>query len=135
MPVPVPEPIQRAAEGRSIVEAPPPQPVSAAPAAGEKPDAPLYERLSAAMRRRGLRKRDLAEIFSTTAPTITYWLRGAEVGPDGKILGRPIPPEAAPLVARWIETGEPPTKEELHKIPKRKSPRPVKSKRAARHRR
>ncbi len=143
VPVPVPEPVRPivesssslpvsaapAVEGRAIVDAPPHQPVSTAPAAAEKPDAPLYARLSTAMHQRGLRGRDMAEIFGTTPPTITYWLRGAEFGPDGKILGRRIPPDAVPMVARWIETGEPPTEDELDKIPKRKSPRTAKKKR------
>jgi len=61
----------------------------------------------------GLRQKDLAAMFGVSAPVVSYWLKGMDQGEDGKILGKPIPADVAPLVVRWVETGSSPTAEEL----------------------
>jgi hypothetical protein len=70
---------------------------------------PLPQRLRAMMKKRGLRQKDVAALFGVSAPVVTYWLQGE----DSKGKRKLIPKRLAPLVVRWVETGEAPTPEEL----------------------
>jgi hypothetical protein len=73
---------------------------------------PLHTRLYATMKERSLKQKDLAVLFGVSGKTTSLWLRGTEPDETGR-KGKPIPAELVPLVVRWIETGEPPTAEEL----------------------
>lgn len=84
----------------------------------------LPDRLRAMMERRGLRQKDLAPLFGVSAPTVTYWLKGTSPDPeDGVVRGKPIPEDVAPLITRWVETGEAPTAEELAAIRQKRGQR------------
>src|SRR5262249_50271291 len=74
---------------------------------------PLHRRLAAMAKHRELKRKDLAALFGVSPAIITYWLHGTEPGPDGKVTGKPIPDSLAPLMIRWLETGQEPTPEEL----------------------
>jgi len=71
---------------------------------------PLRERLRKAMADRKLTGPKVAELFGVTKMSVSRWLN-----PD---TGKPIAEALVPLVERWIETGEPPLKEELAAIKK-----------------
>ena len=77
------------------------------PSSPEKPGGleaePLNLRLYAARKERGLTLKKLGELFGVSHPTILKW----EAGPSS------IPEDVAPLLIRWIETGEPPSQEDL----------------------
>jgi integrase len=67
---------------------------------------PLNQRLAEVRRARGLSARQVGAYFGVGREQVLAWegsLRG----------GRPIPSRTAPLVQRWIETGEVPSAEEL----------------------
>lgn len=64
---------------------------------------PLPRRLEAMKKRRGVRNKALAGLFGVSPMTVSYWLAGT----------KKIPSYMVPLVVRWIETGEPPSSEEL----------------------
>lgn len=76
---------------------------------------PLNTRLHAAMKERGLLQKDLAPIFGVSKMTISHWIRGTEPDENGKVRGKPIPDYMAPLIVQWIETGEPPSEDDLDK--------------------
>lgn len=88
----------------------------------------LHERLRAMMIERGLRQKDLAVMFGVSAPVITYWLKGTEPDEDGKVRGKAIPEDVAELIVRWVETGVPPTVEELEAMRARREKKPGKKK-------
>jgi len=74
---------------------------------------PLHVRLRLARKERGLRQEDVAALFVVSKMTVSKWEEGTKPDEDGKARGKPIPGELAPLVTRWVETGEPPRPEEL----------------------
>ena len=82
---------------------------------------PLHRRLRAVMVQRKLRQKDLASMFGVSAPVITYWLKGTEPEEDGVVRGLPIPEDVAPLIVRWVESGEVPTAEELAALKARRA--------------
>jgi hypothetical protein len=88
----------------------------------------LHERLRAMMIERGLRQKDLASLFGVSPPVITYWLKGTGADEDGKVRGKAIPEDVAPLIVRWVESGLPPTAEELGVIRTRREKKPGKKK-------
>lgn len=45
--------------------------------------------------------------------TVSRWENGPEPDSEGRVHGKPIPKSIVPLMERWIETGEPPSPEEL----------------------
>lgn len=70
---------------------------------------PLSRRLLATIKKRDLRQKDVATLFGVSAVSVTYWVRGQNSHGERKR----IPDRLAPLLIRWIETGETPTPEEL----------------------
>ena len=70
---------------------------------------PLSRRLLATIKKRGLRQKDVATLFGVSAVAVTYWVKGQNSHGRKKL----IPDRLAPLLIRWIETGEAPTPEEL----------------------
>jgi hypothetical protein len=73
----------------------------------------LRHRLRAARLDRGLRLEDVGSLFGVSKMTVSKWETGVEPDEDERSRGKPIPGELAPLVTRWVETGEPPRPEEL----------------------
>jgi len=71
---------------------------------------PLRERLRKAMADRGLSGAKVAPVFGVTKMSVSRWLNVEN--------GKPIAEALVPLVERWIETGEAPSKEELAAIQK-----------------
>jgi len=69
--------------------------------------APLWIRLRVARAERKLSQAKVAALFGVTQQALARW--EAEEDADRK----PIPAELAHLVQRWVETGTPPTEEEL----------------------
>jgi len=69
--------------------------------------APLWIRLRVARADRKLSQAKVAGLFGVTQQALARW--EAEEDTDRK----PIPSELAPLVRRWVETGEAPTPDEL----------------------
>lgn len=67
---------------------------------------PLWQRLRAAIKDKGLTQTKAAGLFGVSQPTFAGWIAGPE-------RGHPIPEELVPLVKRWVDGGEPPTPEEL----------------------
>lgn len=81
------------------------------PDAPEAPgERPLRERLRKAMADRGLSGAKVAPIFAVSKMMVSHWLSTE----PGK--GKPIAEAIAPLVEKWIATGEAPTAEELGAI-------------------
>jgi len=74
---------------------------------------PLRHRLREARLDRGLSMEKLGKLFGVSQPMVWKWETGPEPDEDGKARGRPLPPELVPFVERWVETGEPPSEEEL----------------------
>lgn len=68
----------------------------------------LPQRLRAAMKHRGHTQTELAGMFGVTQGAISRWLAAARGETD--LL---IPADMAQLLVRWIETGTPPTTDEL----------------------
>ena len=66
----------------------------------------LWARLRVARTARKLSQAKVGVLFGVKQQALQLWERG----PEG---GKPIPAELAPLVHRWVETGTPPTEEEL----------------------
>jgi len=75
---------------------------------------PLHVRLRLARKERGLRQGDVGKLFGVSQRAVSQWEEGTDPDAEtGKAPGKPIPGELAPLVTRWVETGEPPRPEEL----------------------
>jgi DNA-binding transcriptional regulator YiaG len=74
---------------------------------------PLHHRLLAVRRERSLSQTDVGRLFGVSKITVLKWEAGPLSDEEGKVRGKPIPTELVPLLQRWIETGEPPTPEEL----------------------
>jgi len=74
---------------------------------------PLYVRLRMVRKERGLRQEDVASLFEVSKMTVSKWEEGTDPDEEGTVRGKPISRELAPLVVRWVETGEPPRPEEL----------------------
>jgi len=74
---------------------------------------PLRVRLAVARKKRGLSQAAVAKAFGVSQYLVSQWETGTEPDEDGRVRGKPIPAKVAPLVARWIETGQEPTEEEL----------------------
>jgi hypothetical protein len=85
---------------------------------------PLYRRLRGMMDHRKLRQKDLAALFQVTPPIITRWLKGTEAPQSGDALGSPIPEDLAPLVLRWVETGETPSIDDMAAVTARRRKKP-----------
>lgn len=64
---------------------------------------PIHMQLLESMRKRGLKKKDLAEIFDVSPATISHWLKGISRDSCGKT--REIPLESIPLIKQWIDNG------------------------------
>ena len=69
---------------------------------------PLHERLYVARKQRGLSQAEVADLFGVSQKTVSRWELGPEPDEDGAVRGKPISQELAPLVVRWVETGEAP---------------------------
>jgi len=82
----------------------------------------LRHRLRAARLNRNLSFEDVGRLFGVSKVTVYRWELGPEPDLDegGKVKGDRIPPERVPLVARWVETGEVPTVEELASLKTRR---------------
>lgn len=88
----------------------------------------LWIRLYSVRRKRNLSQKAVGQIFGVSQAVANYWERGTEPGEDGKVPGRPIPADVAPLIVRWVETGETPTAVELAAINARRQNKPGKKK-------
>lgn len=66
----------------------------------------LWARLRVARTARKLSQAKVGALFGVIQQALAAWERGPEAG-------KPVPPELVPLVRRWVETGTPPTEEEL----------------------
>ena len=55
----------------------------------------------------------VGDLFGVSKMAVSQWVRGVEPDEEGKVRGKLIPKELAPLLSRWIETGEEPSKDEL----------------------
>lgn len=84
-----------------------------APPAEETGLSLLRHRLRAARLDRGLRLEDVGRLFGVSKMSIHHWELGPEPDEETGRRGKRIPHERVPLVTRWVETGEPPTPEEL----------------------
>lgn len=80
----------------------------------------LRHRLRAARLDRGLRLEDVGRLFEVSKVTVYQWELGPEPDEETGKRGKRIPPERVPLVTRWVETGEPPTPEELASLKTRR---------------
>lgn len=78
----------------------------------------LHRRLRIARKDRGLSQASVGELFGVSQQMIATWEQGPEPDEDGTVHGKPISKDLRPLVERWIETGEPPSKEELEAVDK-----------------
>ena len=74
---------------------------------------PLRIRLRATRKDRKLSQAAVGKVFGVSQPTVALWEKGTELDETGKPKGKPIPEELVPLVLRWVDTGEPPTPDEL----------------------
>lgn len=74
---------------------------------------PLRERLRGHREAQGLSQGDVARLFGVSQKTISNWEKGAEPDENGTVRGKPIPQDKAPLLQRWIDTGEPPSEEAI----------------------
>ncbi len=75
--------------------------------AAEQPGkTPLRHRLRKARMERRLKQIEVGKLFGVSQTMVWKW----EVGPEK---GKPIPAELVPLVQRWIETAQAPSKSEL----------------------
>jgi hypothetical protein len=73
----------------------------------------LRHRLRAARLDRNLRLEDVGKLFGVSKMAVSKWEVGTDTDEEGRVRGKPIPHELVQLVVRWIETGKPPTAEEL----------------------
>lgn len=80
------------------------EPPEAAPVGLQGGD--LWTALRAARTERKLSQAKVGALFGVIQQALAAWERGPEAG-------KPIPPELAPLVRRWVENGTAPTEEEL----------------------
>ncbi|MFI5305308.1 MAG: sigma-54-dependent transcriptional regulator, partial [Nitrospiria bacterium] len=64
---------------------------------------PIHVQLFESMKKRDLKKKDLAEIFDVSPATISHWLKGISRDSTGKT--REIPLESFPLIKKWIDNG------------------------------
>ena len=79
---------------------------------GEGP--PLFHRLLIARRDRKLSQGAVGKLFGVSKMMVSLWEAGPRIDEEtGRAKGKTIPPELVPLVARWVESGEAPTAEEL----------------------
>lgn len=74
---------------------------------------PLWVRLYVTRKEKKLSQAAVGRIFGFSRITANYWEKGTEPGEDGKVRGKPIPADVAPLIIHWVETGTAPTAEEL----------------------
>jgi DNA-binding transcriptional regulator YiaG len=84
----------------------------------------LRVRLYVARKDRKLSQAAVGKLFGVSQPIVAEWETGTEPGEDGSVKGRAIPADVAPLLLRWIETGQPPTPRELEVLAKRRRKRP-----------
>lgn len=74
----------------------------------------LTERLEAKMRHLAMKRKDLAALFRVSKGTVSQWLAAND--PNVKTPPLRIPDDLAPIMVRWIETGEGPSDNELHAL-------------------
>lgn len=79
----------------------------------EGTEVPLRELLRAKRTELGLSQGGVGALFGVSQKTVSKWENGPEPDEEGKVRGKPIPLEVVPLLQRWVETGEAPSKEEL----------------------
>ncbi len=48
----------------------------------------------------------MAKVFEVSLVLVAQWENGTDPDPDGKIRGTPLPEALAPLLTRWVETGD-----------------------------
>jgi hypothetical protein len=84
----------------------------------------LNVRLYIARKERKLSQAAVGILFGVSQKTVDYWEKGPERGEDGKVRGKPIPADVAPLILRWVEEGTPPTADELATLAVRRKVRP-----------
>jgi len=83
---------------------------------------PLHLRLCVTRKERGLSQKAVGTLFGVSRPLVAMWETGPEPDEEtGKVTGRPIPAELVPLLTRWVETGEPPSPEELDSLKTRRT--------------
>jgi DNA-binding XRE family transcriptional regulator len=87
---------------------------------------PLWIRLYIARKEKKLSQAEVGRIFGVSQGTANYWERGTDPGEDGKVHGKAIPADVAPLILRWVETGEAPKAEELAAIKAGRKKKPKK---------
>lgn len=81
---------------------------------------PLWARLASAQRERGLSQKELGRLFGVDRSRVARWTKNPS--PESGMKGEPVPAYLAPLVLRWVETGEAPTPEELATLDRRNAP-------------
>jgi len=81
---------------------------------------PLWARLASAQRKRGLSQKELGRLFGVDRSRVARWTKNPS--PESGMKGEPVPAYLAPLVLRWVETGEAPTPEELATLDRRNAP-------------
>jgi hypothetical protein len=85
---------------------------------------PLSTRLYIARKEKKLSQAAVGRLFGVSQAAVNYWERGMEPDEKGKGRGKPIPPDVAPLILQWVETGVEPTAEELAVLKVRRERRP-----------
>jgi hypothetical protein len=85
---------------------------------------PLRVRLYITRRDKKLSQAAVGALFGVSQATINYWETGPEPGEDGEVRGKAIPADVAPLLLRWVESGTPPTEDELAALATRRTVRP-----------
>lgn len=84
----------------------------------------LRHRLRDARLKRSLRLEDVGQLLGVSKVTVFEWEQGPEPDEDGKVRGKLIPRDRVPLITRWVETGEPPSPEELEVLKGSRRPDP-----------
>jgi tetratricopeptide (TPR) repeat protein len=74
---------------------------------------PLHALLRATRQAHGLSLAAVGALFGVSHVIVSRWEAGPEPDHTGTVRGRPIPSEVVPLLQRWIETGAPPSAEDL----------------------
>ena len=85
---------------------------------------PLWVRLYVARKDRKLSQAAVGKLFGVSQQIVAGWETGTEPGEGGSTKGKTIPADVAPLLCRWIATGQPPTPGELASLAKRRRNRP-----------
>lgn len=77
------------------------------------PTEPLHKLLRAARLERGLTLAQVGELFGVSFVSVSKWEAGPDPDESGRAKGKPVSAELAPLIRRWVATGEEPSADEL----------------------